>query len=252
MITYPHLLALSPPSGTAGSRLHNAEESRSRQYWVDSSTSPVAFRARKNSAKRCATSPVNSPRRGSSCGWEPRFTAQTLLDEAFDEIVIAIGVVPRLPAISGIDHPTVVSYLSVLRDAAPVGQRVAIVGARGIGFDVAEYVSQPGPPTSLDIAAFNRHRGIDSESQAPGGLVDPDPMASPRTVYLLQRKASKVGAGPGVTTGWIHRAELAQRGVHMLAGVSYRRIDDEGLHISIDGQDRTQGRYHHHLRLRCR
>ncbi|WP_063129714.1 NADPH-dependent 2,4-dienoyl-CoA reductase [Nocardia fusca] len=166
-------------------------------------------------------------------------TAQTLIDEAFDEVVIATGILPRLPAISGIDHPKVVSYLSVLRDGAPVGRRVAIIGAGGIGFDVAEYVSQPGPSTSLDIAAFNRHWGIDSDLQTPGGLVDPHPSASPRTVYLLQRKTSKVGAGLGVTTGWIHRAELTQRGVHMLAGVCYHRIDDEGLHISIGDDDRT-------------
>ncbi|WP_280460008.1 FAD-dependent oxidoreductase [Nocardia carnea] len=166
-------------------------------------------------------------------------TTQTLLDEAFDEIVIATGILPRLPAISGIDHPKVVSYLAVLRDEASVGSRVAIIGAGGIGFDVAEYVSQPGPSTSLDVAAFNRHWGIDSGLQTSGGLVDPHPAASPRTVYLLQCKASKVGGGLGVTTGWIHRAELAQRGVHMLAGVSYRRIDEEGLHISIGDEEQT-------------
>ncbi|MGW0002720.1 hypothetical protein ACWDT6_02630 [Nocardia grenadensis] len=104
---------------------------------------------------------------------------------------------------------------------------------------MAEYVSPPGSSTSLDIAALNRSWGIDSDLQTPGGLVDAHPSASPRTVCLLQRRMSKVGAGLGVTTGWIHRAELTQRGAHMLAGVCYHRIDDEGLNTSIGDEDRT-------------
>ncbi|CAI0866673.1 NADPH-dependent 2,4-dienoyl-CoA reductase [Serratia fonticola] len=151
----------------------------------------------------------------------------------FDEVILACGIVPRMPAIAGIEHAKVMNYLDVLRDKKPVGQRVAIIGAGGIGFDVAEYLSQHGTSSSLDPAAFNREWGIDSLLEQRGGLSaqGPEVPASPRQIFLLQRKTSKVGEGLGKTTGWIHRTSLAVRGVKMLNSVNYQRIDDEGLHI---------------------
>ncbi|MBC3231278.1 NADPH-dependent 2,4-dienoyl-CoA reductase [Serratia fonticola] len=151
----------------------------------------------------------------------------------FDEVILACGIVPRMPAIAGIEHAKVMNYLDVLRDKKPVGQRVAIIGAGGIGFDVAEYLSQHGTSSSLDLAAFNREWGIDSQLEQRGGLSaqGPEVPSSPRQIFLLQRKTSKVGEGLGKTTGWIHRTSLAVRGVKMLNSVNYQRIDDEGLHI---------------------
>ncbi|MEU8507357.1 NADPH-dependent 2,4-dienoyl-CoA reductase [Streptomyces brevispora] len=156
--------------------------------------------------------------------------------DGFDEIVLATGVTPRTPAIPGVDHPSVVSYLDVLRHGAPVGDRVALVGAGGIGFDVAEFLTDGGDGASLDPEAFFRQWGVDTEYRERGGLGTAERPKSPRTVHLLQRKASKVGAGLGRTTGWIHRTELRHRGVTMLAGVGYDRIDDDGLHVTIDGE----------------
>ncbi|WP_371631248.1 NADPH-dependent 2,4-dienoyl-CoA reductase [Streptomyces sp. NBC_00341] len=163
-------------------------------------------------------------------------TAEQL--DGFDEIVLATGVTPRTPAIPGVDHPSVVSYLDVLRHGAPVGDRVALVGAGGIGFDVAEFLTDGGDAASLDPEAFFRQWGVDTEYRERGGLGTAERPKAPRTVHLLQRKASKVGAGLGKTTGWIHRTELRHRGVTMLAGVGYERIDDDGLHITVDGEQR--------------
>lgn len=156
--------------------------------------------------------------------------------DGFDEIVLATGVTPRTPAIPGIGHPSVVSYLDVLRHGAPVGDRVALVGAGGIGFDVAEYLTDGGDGASLDPEAFFRQWGVDTEYRERGGLGTAERPESPRTVHLLQRKASKVGARLGRTTGWIHRTELRHRGVTMLAGVGYDLIDDDGLHVTVDGE----------------
>lgn len=160
-----------------------------------------------------------------------RVEAQDLTD--FDEVILACGIVPRTPDIPGIDNAKVLSYLDVLRDKKPVGQRVAIIGAGGIGFDTAEYLSQHGEASSLDREAFNREWGIDSRLNQRGGLAADGPQVppAPRQIFLLQRKTSKVGDGLGKTTGWIHRASLAMRGVKMLNSVNYQRIDDEGLHI---------------------
>ncbi|WP_328897682.1 NADPH-dependent 2,4-dienoyl-CoA reductase [Streptomyces sp. NBC_00236] len=156
--------------------------------------------------------------------------------DGFDEVVLATGVTPRTPAIPGVDHPSVVSYLDVLRHGAPVGDRVALVGAGGIGFDVAEFLTDGGDAASLDPEAFFRQWGVDTEYRERGGLGTAERPKSARTVHLLQRKASKVGAGLGKTTGWIHRTELRHRGVTMIAGVGYERIDDEGLHVTVDGE----------------
>ncbi|MFJ6564096.1 FAD-dependent oxidoreductase [Streptomyces sp. NPDC091412] len=153
----------------------------------------------------------------------------------YDETVVATGVAPRTPDIPGIGHPRVLGYLDVLRYGAPVGDRVAILGAGGIGFDVAEYLTDSGDKASEDPAAYFRLWGVDMDQRAPGGLTAPQRPAPPRTVHLLQRKTTKVGAGLGRTTGWIHRTELRHRGVTMVPGVRYDRIDDRGLHITVDG-----------------
>ncbi|MFC9082979.1 FAD-dependent oxidoreductase [Streptomyces sp. NPDC057062] len=165
-----------------------------------------------------------------------RVAAGDLADH--DEVVVATGVVPRTPEIPGIDHPRVLGYLDVLRDGALVGDRVAVLGAGGIGFDVAEYLTDGGDKASEDPATYFRHWGVDMDYRAPGGLTAPERPAPPRTVHLLQRKTSKVGAGLGRTTGWIHRTELKHRGVTMVPGVTYDRIDDAGLHLTVDGESR--------------
>ncbi|MFD8406094.1 FAD-dependent oxidoreductase [Streptomyces anulatus] len=159
--------------------------------------------------------------------------------DGYDEIVLATGVEPRTPAIPGTDHPNVVSYLDVLRDGAPVGDRVAIVGAGGIGFDVAEFLTDGGDAASLDADTFFRQWGVDTSYAERGGLRAPERPKSPRTVHLVQRRTTKVGAGLGKTTGWIHRTELRHRGVEMIAGASYDLIDDEGLHLTVDGERRV-------------
>lgn len=152
----------------------------------------------------------------------------------FDEVILACGIQPRLPNIKGIEHPKVLTYLDVLRDKKPVGERVAIIGAGGIGFDTAEYLSQSGDSSSLDSSVFSSEWGIDQDLAHRGGLSPEGPKVhpSPRQIFLLQRKTSKVGEGLGKTTGWIHRTSLAMRGVKMLNSVSYDAIDDEGLHIT--------------------
>ncbi|MFG5719119.1 FAD-dependent oxidoreductase [Streptomyces murinus] len=157
--------------------------------------------------------------------------AEDLAD--YDEVVVATGVTPRTPDIPGVDHPRVLGYLDVLRDGAPVGERVAVLGAGGIGFDVAEFLTDGGDKASEDPRTYFRNWGVDMEYTAPGGLTEPRRPAPPRQVHLLQRKTTKVGAGLGKTTGWIHRTELKHRGVTMVPGVRYDRIDDAGLHITV-------------------
>lgn len=155
--------------------------------------------------------------------------------ESFDEIVIATGVKPRKPEIAGIDHPKVLTYLEVLQERKPVGQRVAIIGAGGIGFDVAEYLSHYAPEKPQTIKEFCDEWGIDQSLQQPGGLTFAKPEPSARTLFLLQRKDTKPGATLGKTTGWIHRATLKARHVAMWGGIDYQRIDDQGLHLFRDG-----------------
>ncbi|WP_329003097.1 NADPH-dependent 2,4-dienoyl-CoA reductase [Kribbella sp. NBC_00709] len=150
----------------------------------------------------------------------------------FDEIVLATGVVPRVPAIPGIDHPTVLSYAEVVREGKPVGDTVAVIGAGGIGVDVSEFLTTPESPT-LDLDAWKAEWGVGDPTKLAGGLGVPRPEPSPRKVYLLQRKAGKIGAGLGKTTGWVHRAALKNKQVEQLRGVNYERIDDEGLHLTF-------------------
>lgn len=166
-----------------------------------------------------------------------RVTADELNNGGFDEVIIATGISPRIPAIEGIDHPKVVNYLDVIGDKKPVGQKVAIIGAGGIGFDTAEYITHSGEATSQNIPAFMKEWGVDmtfgSRSGIEGITAQPEP--SPREVYLLQRKTTRVGKGLGKTTGWIHRAGLAMKGVRMMPGCDYSHIDDQGLHITVGG-----------------
>ncbi|MGP2440340.1 FAD-dependent oxidoreductase [Streptomyces sp. JW3] len=163
-----------------------------------------------------------------------RVTAADL--DGYEETVVATGVTPRVPELPGVDHPSVLGYLDVLYGGAPVGDRVAVLGAGGIGFDVAAYLTDSGDKAHEDPATYFRHWGVDPGYRAPGGLTAPERPAPPRTVHLLQRRTTKVGAGLGKTTGWIHRAELKHRGVTMIPGARYDRIDDAGLHVTVGGE----------------
>ena len=156
----------------------------------------------------------------------------------FDEVVVATGIEPRRPELDGIDHPMVTGYIDVILGRRPVGRRVAIMGAGGIGFDVAELITHEGVPASLDVDVFAREWGIDFANHPRGGVtgVQPKVAAADRRVWLMQRKTDPVGSTLGRTTGWTHRITLARRGVQMVNGVEYLRIDDAGLHARVDGQ----------------
>ncbi|MCC0182943.1 NADPH-dependent 2,4-dienoyl-CoA reductase [Aeromonas hydrophila] len=172
------------------------------------------------------------------CGVElylgQRQSAESLLGGGFDEVILATGIRPRTPNIPGIEHAKVMSYLDVLRDHKPVGEKVAVIGAGGIGFDVAEYLVEGKGDRSRDH--WLKEWGIDKQLGERGGLMAPVIDAPERQVWLLQRKESKVGDGLGKTTGWIHRTVLKNRKVEMLSGVQYLRIDDDGLHIQVGEQ----------------
>ncbi len=166
-----------------------------------------------------------------------RVSASELNDSDYDEIILATGISPRVLDLHGIDHEKTLSYREVIL-GAEVGQKVAIIGAGGIGFDVAELLSHAGPATSLDIPAFMAEWGIDMTFQSRGGVegVAAKIAPSPREISLLQRKSSKVGAGLGKTSGWAHRTGLKKKGVTMISGCEYQKIDDQGLHLSIGGE----------------
>lgn len=153
----------------------------------------------------------------------------------FDEVLLATGIIPRKLDIPGIDNPMVMNYLDVIKHKKPVGKRVAIIGAGGIGFDVGEFLSHQGPSTSLDKGAYMKEWGIDLTVSSPGGLTPPQREPSPREIFLIQRKKSKVGDGLGKSTGWIHRTVLKNKGVKMIKGAQYEKIDERGLHINLEG-----------------
>ncbi|WHP06142.1 NADPH-dependent 2,4-dienoyl-CoA reductase [Acinetobacter corruptisaponis] len=163
-------------------------------------------------------------------------TYEELSQADYDDIVVATGVTPRQLQFEGFNHPKVLSYIQVLKERVPVGQRVAIIGAGGIGFDTAEYLSHEGESGSLNPQKFYDEWGIDTTYAHVGGLKQPELEHSEREIYLLQRKTAAVGAGLGKTTGWIHRTGLKHRNVKMIAGASYDKVDDQGLHITVDGQ----------------
>lgn len=167
-------------------------------------------------------------------------SAQDLLNEPYDEIVIATGIKPRKPPIPGIDSKKVLSYAEVVESQSPVGKTVAVIGAGGIGFDVSLYLTDAGHKTSLLANEFFKEWGIDQQYTQPGGLTQKskEHNSAARHVYLLQRKKKKFGSSLGKTTGWIHRTTLENRSVEMINNVSYDKIDEKGLHISIGGKPR--------------
>ncbi len=168
-----------------------------------------------------------------------RVNVESLSGAGFDHVVLATGIAPRTPDIPGVEHDKVMTYLDVLLHKKPVGKKVAVIGAGGIGFDVSEYLAHEGESTSLKAGAFFKEWGIDPDLEARGGVegVKPEHASSPREIFLLQRKKSKVGQHLGKTTGWIHRTSLKNKGVTMLNLVEYRKIDDDGLHITREGEE---------------
>mmetsp|Transcript_14515 Transcript_14515/g.42862 ORF Transcript_14515/g.42862 Transcript_14515/m.42862 type:complete len:725 (-) Transcript_14515:25-2199(-) len=158
----------------------------------------------------------------------------------FDRVILATGVSPRALDIPGIEHSKVLSYIDVLAKKVPVGKRVAIIGAGGIGFDVAEFLAHDNTvgehSSSLDIEAFMREWGVDMSHSTRGGLAEATDQPPHRDIVLLQRKKGKLGSGLGKTTGWIHRATLKKKGVNMMGGVEYLKVDDAGLHIKHKDQ----------------
>jgi 2,4-dienoyl-CoA reductase (NADPH2) len=164
---------------------------------------------------------------------EKRVTAEELIAGKYDSVILATGVRPRIPNIPGIDHPMVLSYAELVKQEKPVGKKVAVIGAGGIGYDVSEYLTVEGHPT-LKLDEWKEEWGVDSENeQAPGQLKEPKPSPAARDVVLLQRKSTPFGKDLGKTSGWVHRAALKAKGVEQVGGVNYDRIDDAGLHISF-------------------
>ncbi|MFC9876477.1 FAD-dependent oxidoreductase [Nocardia salmonicida] len=164
---------------------------------------------------------------------EKRVSAEELIAGEYDSVILATGVRPRIPNIPGIDHPMVLSYAELVKEEKPVGKKVAVIGAGGIGYDVSEYLTVEGHPT-LKLDEWKEEWGVDSENeQVPGQLKKPKPSPAARDVVLLQRKSTPFGKDLGKTSGWVHRAALKAKGVEHVGGVNYDRIDDAGLHISF-------------------
>ncbi|MGW6423973.1 oxidoreductase [Nocardia sp. NPDC055053] len=164
---------------------------------------------------------------------EKRVDADELIAGKYDSVVLATGVRPRIPNIPGIDHPMVLSYAELVKEEKPVGKKVAVIGAGGIGYDVSEYLTVEGHPT-LKLDEWKEEWGVDSEDeQARGQLKEPKPSPAARDVVLLQRKSTPFGKDLGKTSGWVHRAAIKAKGVEQVGGVNYERIDDAGLHISF-------------------
>ena len=158
--------------------------------------------------------------------------------EQFDEVIISTGIKPRAIKLEGIDNANVLDYESVLKHGKPVDKNVVIIGAGGIGFDVAEFLSHEGKSPALDTDLFLKEWGIDGTNSVRGGLLKPNPHPSPREITMLQRSESKIGKDLGKTTGWIHRQSLKMKMVTMLNGVSYDKIDEKGIHITINKRRR--------------
>jgi 2,4-dienoyl-CoA reductase (NADPH2) len=170
-----------------------------------------------------------------------RVNADDLIAGRFDGVILASGVTPRDPKIPGQEGPNVLSYIDVLLHGRPVGERVAIVGAGGIGFDVAEFlVTPPGHSPTMNLHEWLAEWGVADPAEVRGGVVRPQPAPPARRVTLLQRKAGRPGKGLGKTTGWIHRASLQMKQVEMIGGVNYERITPEGLFVTY-GEKRQDG-----------
>ena len=165
------------------------------------------------------------------------YSSKQLIANAYDQVVLASGIRPRKLDIEGVNHPSVLSYIDVIQNRAEVGERVAIIGAGGIGFDVAEFLAHEGESPSLNVQEFNKEWGVDSSYQQRGGLAMPAPDDAARKIVMLQRKTTKVGKGLGKPTGWIHRAALQMKNVQMISGASYQKIDDDGLHVVLNGNN---------------
>ena len=161
-------------------------------------------------------------------------TPETLA--GYDTVLLATGVLPRALGIEGATHPKVLSYLDVLHGNAPVGHKVAVIGAGGIGFDIAEFLTEAAPSPTTDVTRWTKEWGVDMTMATPGGLMPARPEKPERQVWLLQRTAGRPGARLNKTSGWVHRATLKNKKVQMFGGVTYERIDDDGLHVSMDGQ----------------
>ena len=161
-----------------------------------------------------------------------KVAVEDLKESDFEEIIIATGIKPRTLKIEGINHPKVLSYIDVLKLKKPVGKRVAVIGAGGIGFDVSEYLTHEGESTSLNIDAWLKEWGIDKNLEARAGIENVKPAfePSPREVFMFKRSKGKFGGNLGKTTGWIHRSTLKKKKVQFIGEVSYTKIDDEGLH----------------------
>ena len=164
--------------------------------------------------------------------------AEDLASQGFDDVILATGIIPRTPGIEGVDHPKVLSYIDVLLKGAKVGKKVAIIGAGGIGFDVAEFLSHDHSPAE-SAEAFCSEWGVDMSLSQRAGLTEPKVTPSPRDIWLLQRKDEAVGKRLGKTTGWAHRLSLKHKHVNMVPGVSYDKIDDQGLHIRVGDDVQT-------------
>lgn len=163
-------------------------------------------------------------------------TKALLQEGGFDEVIIATGVTPRKVTFEGADHEKVLDYAEVLYENKEVGDKVAIIGAGGIGFDMAEFLAHQGESPSMNVEEYMKEWGVDMAYEKPGANTMPQPAPSPREIYLLKRSTGKHGKGLGKTTGWIHRASLAMKQVNMLANVEYQKVDDEGFHISVNGE----------------
>ena len=162
--------------------------------------------------------------------------ADKLSTKDYTDVIIATGVTPRMPKIDGIDHPKVLSYIDVLRNNKAVGKKVAVIGAGGIGFDVSVFLTDEGESTALNIPAFMDEWGVDMEYKHGGALKQAEIETSPREIFLMKRSPGKFGANLGKTTGWIHRSHLKKKSVQMISSVQYEKIDDAGIHFSINGE----------------
>ena len=176
-------------------------------------------------------------RRGVRLHLKTPATVELITDGRFDEVVIATGVAPRIPEIEGVDHPSVMTYAELVLGQKQAGERVAVIGAGGIGVDVSEFLTHLDSPT-LDLEAWQEEWGVGDPGETRGGLRKPVPEPSPREVFLVQRKTSSIGRGLGRTTGWVHRAALKAKGVHQITGATYDRIDDDGLHLTVTSMKR--------------
>ncbi|TNE61589.1 MAG: NADPH-dependent 2,4-dienoyl-CoA reductase [Bacteroidetes bacterium] len=175
---------------------------------------------------------------GVHCHFHTTVTTEMLQEQGFSDVVLATGVSPRVPALDGMDHPKVLSYIDVLLHQKPVGRTAAIIGAGGIGFDVAMYLTEPDAVPASSLDAYRQEWGIDPDYRQSGGLAEARPAPPSRKVWLLQRSRGKFGASLGKTTGWAHRLTLRHRGVEMWGGVTYQKVDDSGLHLLVNQEPR--------------